>query len=89
MSEEKRVRYFVRNQQNQPVELHLRGGVKVLGPREEAEVGGEALSEPQMKVFQKLRLVTARQEAAAEEPAAPGVKERGQTETREQEEEAK
>jgi hypothetical protein len=83
VSEEKRIRYFVRNQQNQPVELHLSSGLIVLGPREEAEVGQAALSEPQMKVFQKQRLVTAREAlepvAGPAEDSAPPPKPRAKS----------
>jgi hypothetical protein len=76
-------RYFVRNQRNQPLELHLASGVTVLGAREEAEVAASALSEPQMKVFQKMRLVTTREEApppaAAASEAAPAAKGRAKS----------
>lgn len=85
MSEEKRTRYFIRNQQGQPLELHLSSGVVVLGPREEAEVGPEALNEPQLRVFLKQRLVSTREaiepDTEAEEPeaAAPAPKGRAKT----------
>jgi hypothetical protein len=61
VSEERQVRYFIRNQQNQPLELHLSSGVLVLGPRQEAEVGPADLTLPQVKVFLKQRLVTTRE----------------------------
>ena len=61
MSEEKRVRYFVRNHQNQPLELHLATGLIVLGPRGEGEVHELDLATPQLKVLQRKRLVTTRE----------------------------
>ncbi len=67
MSEEQRIRYFIRNQRNQPVELHLSSGLLVLGPWAESEVSQGALSEPQVKVFHKNRLLTTRE---APEPVA-------------------
>src|SRR5581483_7019190 len=58
MSGEQRVRYFVTNHQNQPVELHLETGVTVLGPRQEIEVQAEDLASPQLVVMRQQRLLT-------------------------------
>ena len=71
MSEETRVRYFVRNHQNQPVELHLVTGVVSLGPRGEGEVQGDDLEAPQLKVLRRHRLVTVREVIEALSKAAP------------------
>ena len=71
MSEENRARYFVRNHQNQPVELHLATGLVVLGPREEGEVHELDLATPQLKVLQRKRLVTTREVVETRPPAAP------------------
>jgi hypothetical protein len=67
----KRVRYFVRNHQNQPLELHLAGGVVVVGPYREEPIGEGDLENAQLKVFRKKRLVSVREEADSEdaEPA--------------------
>jgi hypothetical protein len=61
MSDETRVRYFVRNHQNQPVELHLVTSVVSLGPRGEGEVQAGDLEAPQLKVLRRNRLVTVRE----------------------------
>jgi hypothetical protein len=69
VSEEKQVRYFIRNQQNQPLELYLSTGVLVLGPRAEAEVASADLTLSQVKVFLKQRLVTTREAVEANKQA--------------------
>jgi len=61
----KRVRYFVRNHQNQPLELHFPGGVLVVSPHAEAEIREADLEHGQLKVFRKQRLVSVREEAEA------------------------
>jgi hypothetical protein len=68
VGEEKRLRYFITNHQNQPLELHLSTGVIVLGAWEEAEVQEADLDTPQVGALQKNRLVTTR--AGAEDPSA-------------------
>ena len=68
MGEEQRVRYYVTNQQNQPLELHLATRVIVLGAGEEAEVREDELSTPQLGALRQNRLITTR-EAADEAPA--------------------
>ncbi len=86
MSDSKRVRHFVRNQQNQPVELYLPTGLIVLGPREEAEVGELDILAPQFRALQKTRLVTSRE--AVDTPEAPAASSKARqkpTKTREQE----
>ncbi|HEX8150640.1 MAG TPA: hypothetical protein VF591_25875 [Pyrinomonadaceae bacterium] len=73
MGEEQRVRYYVTNQQNQPLELHLAERVIVLGAGEEAEVREDELSTPQLGALRQNRLITTREaadEAPAGEPAA-------------------
>ncbi len=74
MEPSKRVRYFVRNHQNQPLELHLPGGVMVVSPNEEAEIREADLEHGQLRVFRKQRLVSVREEAQAAdtEPAEAG-----------------
>ena len=74
MEPSKRVRYFVRNHQNQPLELHLPGGVLVVSPNEEAEIREADLEHGQLRVFRKQRLVSVREEAEAAdtEPAEAG-----------------
>jgi hypothetical protein len=70
MSEGKRVRYFVTNHQNQPLELYLPGGQIVLGPRAEAEVRQSDLAAAQLGVLRRKRLLTTREvEEGVEEPA--------------------
>jgi len=71
VSEEKRVHYFVRNHQNQPLELHLATGLIVLGPRGEGEVHELDLATPQLKVLQRNRLVTTREAIETLPWAAP------------------
>jgi hypothetical protein len=70
VSDPKRIRYFVRNQQNQPVELHFSSGLVVLGPRQELEIGAPNLGEPQFKELCRRRLLTTREvaEPADEQP---------------------
>lgn len=65
MEPSKRVRYFVRNHQNQPLELHLPGGVLVVSPNEEAEIREADLEHGQLKFFRKQRLVSVREEGQA------------------------
>ena len=71
MSDGKRVRCFVTNHQNQPLELYLPGGQIVLGPRAEAEVQQSDLAAAQLEVLRQNRLLTTREvEEAVEEPVA-------------------
>lgn len=72
MSEEKCVHHFVRNHQNQPLELHLSTGVLVLGPRAEAELQEIDLAAPQLKVLRRNRLVTTREVIETLPQPAPG-----------------
>ncbi len=60
MGEEERIRYFVTNHQNQPVELHLATGVLVLGPHQQAEVRADDLAAPQLAVLRQQRLLMTR-----------------------------
>ncbi len=57
-----RVRYFVRNHSNQPLELHLPGAVLVVSPYQEAEIREPDLECAQLKVFRKQRLVSVREQ---------------------------
>jgi hypothetical protein len=53
----------VRNHQNQPLELHLPGGVLIVSPHEEQQIGEADLENAQLRVFRKQRLVSVREEA--------------------------
>jgi hypothetical protein len=61
MSDRESIRHFAMNHQNQPLELHLRTGLVVLGPRQEAEIDEADLETPQLEVLQKSRLLTMRE----------------------------
>lgn len=69
MADETRIRYFLTNHQNQPLELHLPGGVVVIGPRGEREVLESDLSVPQVRVLARARIVGSR--AVAPETTKP------------------
>lgn len=58
MSQDDPVRHIVRNNQNQPVELHLPSGVLVLLPRETAELSEDDLAAPQLRALQRGRRIT-------------------------------
>lgn len=61
MNGQKRIRYFVTNQRNQPLELHLKTGVIVLNALGEAEVQEVDLAAPQLRVLRQNRLITTRE----------------------------
>jgi hypothetical protein len=71
MSDATRVRYFVRNHQSQPVELHLVTGVLWLGPRGEGEIQRGDLEAPQLTVLRRNRLVSVREVAETLSQTAP------------------
>lgn len=79
MSEGKRVRYFVTNHQNQPLELYLPGGQIVLGPRADAEIQQSDLAAAQLAVLRRNRVLTTREveEAVAEPDAADSPEDAG------------
>lgn len=52
------VRHTVRNDQEQPIELHLPGGVLVLLPGETAELSEADLAVPQLQVLCQSRRIT-------------------------------
>jgi len=61
VTEQKRIHYFVTNQCNQPLELHLKTGVVVLNALSEAEVQEVDLATPQLRVLRQNRLITTRE----------------------------
>lgn len=62
------------NQRNQPVELHLAGGVVVLGPRQSIELDEHAAAAPQVTALERRRLLVIR--PRDDEPApVPGATE--------------
>jgi hypothetical protein len=69
MEPSKHVRYFVTNHQNQPLELHLSGGVVVVHSRQEKEIREGDLNNAQLKVFRKQLLVSVREAAETAEQA--------------------
>lgn len=80
MEPSKHVRYFVRNHQNQPLELHLSDRVVVVHSLEEKEIREGDLQSAQLKVFRKQRLISVREaaepvEQAPEQPAVEGSSE--------------
>lgn len=70
-SEDKRVRCFVTNQQDQPIELYLASGVVVLAPRGEAELKEIDLAAPQLEALRRCRLITTRRVEEAVLPPTP------------------
>ena len=76
MSQDDPVRHIVRNNQNQPVELHLPSGVLVLLPRETAELSEDDLAAPQLRALQRGRRITLqRSTEPAPVTAPPGTPE--------------
>ena len=71
MSDASHVHHFVANLSNQPVELHLPSGVRVLPPRGRAELAAADLQSPQLQALRASRLVMIGQSdpPSAEEPA--------------------
>lgn len=58
------------NQRDQPVELHLAGGVVVLGPRQSIELDEHAAASPQVAALERRRLVAVRRGDGEPTPAA-------------------
>lgn len=56
------------NQRDQPVELHLPGGVVVLGPRQTIELDEDAAASPQVAMLERRRHLVVR--PLEDEPAA-------------------
>jgi hypothetical protein len=66
------VHHFVANLSNQPVELYLPSGLRVLPPRSRAEIPAADLQSRQLQVLQASRLVMIDQSTApAEAEPAP------------------
>ncbi len=76
-----RVRYFVRNHSNQPLEVHLPGGVLVVSPYAEGEIGERDLECAQLKVFRQQRLVSVREQAEPDTGPAEAAGEGNEAET--------
>lgn len=69
MEQDDNVRHMVRNQQRQPVELHLPSGVLLLLPGEIAEVSEADLAAPQLQLLCTSRLIsTQRSTVSASDP---------------------
>jgi hypothetical protein len=76
VSSEEDGRHMVRNKQNQPVELHLPSGVKVLLPGETTEVpDAELAAAPQVQALHKARLIATERLAGPASDAAPDLRE--------------
>jgi hypothetical protein len=63
------------NQRDQPVELHLAGGVVVLGPRQSIELDDETAASPQVVVLERRRHVTVKRRDDEPTPAPAAVAE--------------
>lgn len=63
--------HLVTNLSNQPLELYLRSGLRVLPPRGRTEVAAADLESPQLQVFRRERLVMIDQ--GSREPPKPAA----------------
>jgi hypothetical protein len=69
VSDEGQGRYIVRNEQDQPLELHLPSGVVLLAPGQSIELPEADLATPQLQVLRRTRLVSTHQPAATDADA--------------------
>jgi hypothetical protein len=66
------VRHTVRNNQRQPVELHLPSGVLLLLPGETADVSAADLTAPQLQVLRAGRIISAHRSTGSDSDPASG-----------------
>lgn len=62
--------YIVLNQRDQPVELHLAGGVVVVPPRGQVELSADDVTSPQLQALMQRRVFVVRLAPPPTEPEA-------------------